>query len=581
MTEFLAVKVELFDLEWVDLTRDVLVNPPIEAAYGIRDNGPQDRTATTGMLKFTLRNDAWNSAGKAGYYTPGGVHCRAGFSYGAIVRLRLLYKDIYYPKFFGRISEIVPDLDAQTVAVTVLDWIDLAARHRLYLPSYTTSKNAGEVVALVVANMPIAPLAAETAAGAEAFDNVFDTNRANTTALAEIDKVIQSELGYAYIKYNPETESGETLKVEGRYTRANVSGPKVLEYSSTTSGKLLLMDGGDLLLEDGGKVILNGVTFEAYLNEYVYGEPDPIYIRTESADGLLMEDGGRVILNETIIAGVNNSVMDFKITYGRNVYNQVRYTTYPRYVDAAATTVLFALNSPIELGAGETKSGVLGRFRDPTGGAAKVSGRNMVTPAATTDYLMNSASDGSGTNLTASLTVTAVYGTEGVEYTLTNTSGTKGYITKLQARGRGVYIYDPVSLMVEDATSQAAMGTRTLDLDLKYQKNIETAKTFATTLLNQYMNPQLSIDGVMFNANRNEEMMLMFLMMEPGDCFHIAELRSGISQNMFINGVEYRIEGRAVFCTWIPNPAIYGLKGTWELGTAGKSELDSTTILGY
>jgi hypothetical protein len=92
----------------------------------------------------------------------------------------------------------------------------------------------------------------------------------------------------------------------------------------------------------------------------------------------------------------------------------------------------------------------------------------MVPPVVTTDYTASSADDG-GVNKNAQLTVTAVFGTEAVEFTLANSDTAAIWVTKLQVRGKGIYLYDPVQLLYEDTTSQATHGILPLSVDMKYQ----------------------------------------------------------------------------------------------------------------
>jgi hypothetical protein len=177
--------------------------------------------------------------------------------------------------------------------------------------------------------------------------------------------------------------------------------------------------------------------------------------------------------------------------------------------------------------------------------------------------------------------VTAEYGTEGVSYTLTNTGSQVGYVTKLQARGRGVYVYDPITLMVEDTASRSKIGSRPLTLDLPYQRSLETTQSFANLFLSQYKAPRLTTSQITFLANRNEEMMVMALEMGPGRRAHVSERVSGIDEDFFINGVDMKIINQLLYCTWYTKSASYNFGAFCLLDTAGRAELDQTAVIGY
>jgi hypothetical protein len=584
MSEYLdrmAIELQLDGATWTDITRDVLFDKPVNVRYGIAGSGPLDRVAATGTLTFTLRDDRYNAMGREGAYLPGSPYRLDGFVRGCRARLRLTYQGETYTKFYGRLAGIEPDRRARTVKVTATDWMDLAGSHELRLVSYTSNKRIDEIVPLIVANMPIAPLELQLATGQDTYPDVFDTVRDKTRAASEFGKLAFSEVGYIYLKYG--LGHDEILAVEGRYTRAEKTAARALPIPTSLSGRLLDENGETLLTEDSGRLVANGETFPARLNQYVYGTSyDVAYLLQEANDNLLFEDGDTCQLDAIGIQAVDNAVINFEIVHGDLVYNQVRYTAYPRLVDAAPTTVLFSLNSPIQIAPGDTKANIFGRFRDPAGGASRVAGRDLQTPAATTDYLMNSTSDGSGTNLTANLTVTAQYGVEGVSYTLTNTSASVGYVTKLQARGRGVYTYDTITLMVEDAASQLIHGARALNLDLKYQKSIANVESFAQVFLDLYRAATTDIRAVQFNANRSAAMMTLFLAMEPGDRFGLSEQVSGIDQDYFIQGVEFDILNKVVMTNWTIKSASYEPSTSyWRLETVGQGELNLNTILGY
>ena len=531
---------------WTDVTDDVLTSLPVSVSYGIRGNGPYDRVAESGNIALTLDNSEKNSAGSAGYYSPSAPYVRTGFQVGVPIRVRITYNSNTYTKFYGRISPEGIQVESglhgtRRTHITAADFMEQAAVHEMYLPAFTTSKKINEVVPLITANMPITPKGTAYSTGQDTFNTVFDTVRPKTRALGEFTKLANSELGYIYNRFDPTTD--EELVVEGRYTRNDAT--VLTQLSVGTAGyEYLLMETGDFLLQENGDKLISA---------YVAGSVD---------------------------ASFNNTFIEMQTSNGANIFNRVKCVAYPRKTDGTAV-VLATLQKSIFIGGSATQTDVFLRYRDPQGGVSNVSGRDMVTPAGTVDYLFNSAEDGSGSDLTANLTVTPDYGTEGVAYTFVN-SGPAGYVTFLQARGLGIYIYDPVELTGEDTTSMGVHGTRVLDFDMKYQDSPLTASSFVTVLLNQYKNPRTVVDKVTFYANRDETHMVAFLVCEPGSKIHLTEPLSGIDNDYFINGVEYDIVQKDIIrYTWYVKPASEDTYRLWYLGVVGYSELGVTTYLGY
>jgi hypothetical protein len=511
----IALEGKFDGVNWDDFTADVVSEAGISGSGGIFGNGPLDRVAGIGQLKFTLNNTESNSGGMAGYYSPGNMACRAGFNIGMMVRLQASYRGITKTKFYGRIGEIsiqAGKFSERRVGVTAPDFMELAANHELKGLIFAEDLTMPQVVALLLANMTIQPLGTDYRTGEDTFTNIFDTVRSKTRVLGEFAKVALSEMGYIYI-----TRRGgdEALRVEGRLTRNNEA-PEVSDIS-VTGGFLKKEDGGHLLKEDGGRIILNVATPATF-------------------DGAMMTA--------------------MEVDHGRMLYNRIKATAYPRAVDAAATTILFTLQSPVYIAAGETLS-ITGRYRDPAGGTSNVSGIEMVAPAATTDYLMNTVKGGGGTDLTDYLQVihpasASEYGTGDVVYTLKNTHGSLGgWVNLLQARGKGVYIYDAIDYTVEDSDSIELIGPQMLVLDMKYQTDLLTVAAAATIVLARYKDARTIMEKATFVANMSDFLMMAFLQVEPGDRVYIPEEVSGINADFYINGMEFEIRtGNLCSCSW-------------------------------
>ena len=206
---------------WTDITSDVIAKPKAIARYGINGTGPLDRVAATGTLQFRLRNDAGNSGGLEGYYSPEHSNARSGFDLGAGVRLRVDYSGSTIYKWRGELANIEPApgryRSRQTLCGAV-DWMDVAGKRKMRLEGVALNQRADEGISTIVGNMIDKPAASSLASGQDAFPTIFDSTRdEGTTVARELFKLTMSELGYLYVVGDQIT--GGVLTFEDRHAR--------------------------------------------------------------------------------------------------------------------------------------------------------------------------------------------------------------------------------------------------------------------------------------------------------------------------------------------------------------------------
>lgn len=276
----------------------------------------------------------------------------------------------------------------------------------------------------------------------------------------------------------------------------------------------------------------------------------------------------------------DSELQGLEVLYDREqVINKVFAKTHPRTEDAAATSVLFDLQGTPLVTAGSTIR-LTGDYTDPNQRAIKVTGRNMVAPVATTHYLMNAASDGSGANLTANFTVTAAYTGSAVFYDITNNGAVDGYITFLQAVGRGVYDFEPVEAQAFDSASITAYGEHDVQIDMPYQSDANIGEAVAGFVRSHYADPPgASATSVSFQATpATSSLKTHAYAREPGDRITVTETATGLDHTYFINSVTLDLyPADVVQVSW-------GLyrgeeRGYWNLEVPGYSELGLTTRL--
>lgn len=318
------------------------------------------------------------------------------------------------------------------------------------------------------------------------------------------------------------------------------------------------------------------------LNQIALSELGKIYLKGDPLTGGVFTFTNRQhpSLNQTLLVTLTDAEIDragIVVPGSRDeIYSTVQVFVKPTRIDASATTVLHALQTTTTLvQPGETNDTIFGPYRDPVNND-QIGGTATVDPAATTDYLMNTLADGTGSDLTASFLVTASRTGLGVRYTITNTGATPGYVTKLQVRGKGIYRYEA---MIEVATP-TAFGNRVFAYDMAYQNNTNVGADVANYLASVLATPFAHVQSVRFLANKSAALMQAAIVGEPGDRIALSEIVTGVDGLFTINSV--RLEqpiGSLLWCTWGLEPA--SATKFWFLGMAGASELGETTVLGF
>lgn len=291
----------------------------------------------------------------------------------------------------------------------------------------------------------------------------------------------------------------------------------------------------------------------------------------------------------TFAATFDDSMVGLQVDANQtDIVNSVRMRVYPPAIDGAATTVLFGLRADSTnrhvIAPGETLI-LNGPYTDPSNPTARVGGTSMVTPVATTDYTANTAADGSGTNMTSSLSVDVSAGANLIRAYITNTSlTTLVYLTKFQVRGKGLYRYEAIENVLQDAGSIRQHGLRELTVDMPYAGSLTAATLVADEILALYAQPVTRPTGMQFVANRSTAQMTAALSLDIGDRVAIAETVSGVvnGTGQFINGVTLALEANDILrCSWAvtsgwPDGLIANYAG--PSGLSGQVNLDRATL---
>ena len=193
------------------------------------------------------------------------------------------------------------------------------------------------------------------------------------------------------------------------------------------------------------------------------------------------------------------------------------------------------------------------------------------TPVATTDYLANSQADGLGTNLTASVSVATSKFSNSMKITLTNAAAVTAYITFLQARGTPITADDPVKVVSEDATSQAAYGRRSYENQSPFLPSTVIAQNWCDLTRSIFKDPIpiLTIDML---ANRSSDQLTEVLTLDVSDRITLVatgtETLLGINEEFFIEAMRHSVSRDGLHRVSYDISPAAGYSGFWVLGSS-------------
>ena len=262
------------------------------------------------------------------------------------------------------------------------------------------------------------------------------------------------------------------------------------------------------------------------------------------------------------------------------IINHVEATA--RTFDTASVAVLWThpetgSDSPT-LAPGEAKT-FEAEFPNPDSANSAMEVDAWTTPAATTDFLLNSASGGGGTNLTSDITVTQTKTAERMAITLTNSAtGSSGYVTKLQARGTAVSTKNPCIVRAIDTASQAIYGERKYVAKTKFIPTTSQAQDWCEYQMAIYGSPIEILDMTIAASDpSNIAQALNRDLSERITVTATNDAALGISADFFIEHERHKVRngGTEHVTTWKLSPASGGYSQFWVLGT---SVLGTSTI---
>jgi len=266
---------------------------------------------------------------------------------------------------------------------------------------------------------------------------------------------------------------------------------------------------------------------------------------------------------------------DLEVLYDReDIRNNITVRVYPARIDTVAVRIwdLARAGCP-KIEPGETFTFEC-PFRDPLSGSS-ISATSVTNPV--TVYEFGSAPDYVSNDLSAFLTQANVVWCNKLVANLTNTSTKTGYLNDFQVYGLGIYHLQPAEINVEaPAAGTAELGYLKGTFDLAQISDIQTGQLFAYYYLHLIGDRHLHGIRVTFNASQTQALATEVAAAEISSTFTVVEAGTEISQDFFVNRIEFSLQDSQLMCEILGVPMSRTLCWTWE-----ESEWDNTVGEGW
>ena len=330
------------------------------------------------------------------------------------------------------------------------------------------------------------------------------------------------------------------------------------------------------------------------LSDCVISELGYLYVKGDTTQGgtLKFEDRYARPKYGLADASFDNTMSGLEVDRGRqDVINRVYVVVHPRTADAS-DSVLYELTTTASVPSipVDTTIELIAPFKESSIRGYRIAGSEVIAPASGSDWIANTAADGSGTNITTSVDVThSTTSANSVTFRIVNNSGVTAYITTLQVRGKALKDITETVFSSTSAASQLEYGENDSRISMRYESNTGAyASEVANWILNITKDARYVIKEFTLTSNSSAALMTQSLLREPGDKITIAETVTGLAAagatgvqiGYFINGVSMTVNpGGIINTTWVLAPA--DQQSAWVLETAGASELGVTTNLAF
>jgi hypothetical protein len=336
-----------------------------------------------------------------------------------------------------------------------------------------------------------------------------------------------------------------------------------------------------------------GVSVLAFIEEMCAAEMDGrfFYYGISSNPRYIFLNRTALAINYSAVEPINMTSADFtqdgiQYEYGFNQCNSLEMTVFPRKLGTGGTE-LARVNSVFRLKPGESRNMTL-RYRDPDNPGGTCTATTIIQPVASTDYTANSASDGSGTDLTSALGFSLTNNTSAAEMAFTNSASVDMYITSFKVRGTPMTAQQAVTLNTIDATSIEQYGLFPQKKTIAGVDNLELVQSYSDYYVRNFSTPRTEFRRVTVDMQNENTAAAPFLFRQFQTIFFNITITDSwmedepvIPRRYWVTGERHVINSHARTweVTWLLEDFLF--TGVWKLDSTELSVLDISTKLHF
>ncbi len=244
----------------------------------------------------------------------------------------------------------------------------------------------------------------------------------------------------------------------------------------------------------------------------------------------------------------------------KSIANKVTIRVQPKRATTGLSSI-WALtenassNNSISIAAGDTKT-FWASFQSEDDQQPNIAKDVEAPTSKSGDYSGNSAQDGSGDDLTSSLSVSSTIFAASAKVQVKNTHATDAvYLTKLRLRGN-IYKDDPPLKVVEESTSSQALYSmnvpRVWERELSYYQNFDTLQGMAINILSAKQDPSkgFTVDLI----NKQDDVYTEMLARHVSDKITLQNSDYQISGDFYIEKIRWEMDkgqgGKVIRAQW-------------------------------
>ncbi len=289
----------------------------------------------------------------------------------------------------------------------------------------------------------------------------------------------------------------------------------------------------------------------------------------------------KLITDKTTDFAFANTMSDMEYEFGdpEDMANHVAVKARTRRETAAQ--VVAGLQNPVAVSGSGGTVDVTYIVEDQSSGAP-LAVKSPITPVQTTDFLCNTASDGSGTNITSDVTASIDSDTSfatRVTARYTNANSSAGYILAgAQLRGTRLDEFAVVETTQSDDTSIAAYGKRQLTWPYSADST-DTADAIGDFIMRERKDPRGRVKNISFKPQTSAALLTAALSNSIFSRIAVTETQTGLSsQPYFLLSETHSVEPSDYSVVWGLEAA--SATDYWVLGTSTLGSDPNGTVLG-